>query len=125
MLDGSLGFRLIYNDDYGDDDVGVEQDNDVVVIPEKEEVKVKPPPLYRVVMYNDDYTPMEFVVLVLMEFFGMDVDKAWRVMMTIHTTGQAVVGIYPRDIAETKCDSVNKFAQSMNYPLLSCVEKTD
>ena len=103
----------------------VDQDSSDVLVLEPEKTKAKPPPLYRVVMFNDDYTPMEFVVHVLMEFFGMDHDKAERVMLTIHTVGQAVVGIYPRDVAETKCDQVNKYSQSMQYPLLSQVEKTE
>ena len=107
-------------DELTDDSEGV-----AVVERVREETKTKPPPMYKVVMFNDDYTPMEFVVFVLREFFGMDEDKAFRVMMTIHTIGQSVVGIYPRDIAETKCDQVNRFSQSMNYPLLSTVETTD
>ncbi len=96
-----------------------------LAVVEKVREETKPPPMYKVVMFNDDYTPMEFVVIVLQEFFGMDEDKAYRVMLTIHTVGQSVVGIYPRDIAETKCDQVNRFSQSMNYPLLSTVERTD
>lgn len=100
-------------------------DSEGVAVVEKVAKEIEPPPLYQVVMFNDDYTPMEFVVFVLIEFFGMEQDKAERVMLTIHTTGQSVVGIYPRDIAETKCDQVNKFSQSMKYPLLSSVEKTD
>lgn len=101
------------------------QDSEGLVLLEKVVEEIKPPPLYRVVMFNDDYTPMEFVEFVLQEFFGMDPEKAYRIMMTIHTTGQSVVGIYPRDIAETKSDQVNKFSQRMNYPLLSTVEKTE
>ena len=101
------------------------QDSEGVAVLEEVAKETEPPPLYQVVMFNDDYTPMEFVVFVLMEFFGMEQDKAERVMLTIHTIGQSIVGIYPRDIAETKCDQVNKFSQSMNYPLLSTVEKTE
>ncbi len=103
----------------------VSHDADDVVVLERSVAKTKPPPMYKVVMFNDDYTPMEFVVHVLMEFFSMEFDKAYRIMMTIHTTGQSVVGIYPRDIAETKCDQVNSYSQSQNYPLLSTIEMTD
>ncbi len=105
------------------DDVNLDLD-DVVVL-ERKEAKVKPPPMYKVVMFNDDYTPMEFVIHVLMVFFSMELDKAVRIMMTIHTTGQSVVGIYPREIAETKCEQVNNYSQSQNHPLLSTIEMTD
>ena len=87
--------------------------------------KVKEPPLYKVLLLNDDYTPMEFVVVVLMKFFRMDEEKAWQFMYAVHTTGSAVVGIFPRDIAETKSEQVNAFAQEHNHPLRSTVEMTD
>ena len=87
--------------------------------------KVKKPPLYKVLLLNDDYTPMEFVVVVLMKFFRMDQEKAWQFMYAVHTTGSAVVGIFPRDIAETKSEQVNAFAQEHNHPLRSTVEMTD
>lgn len=103
----------------------LDNDSDDVVVLERSVTKTKPPSMYKVVMLNDDYTPMEFVVHVLMEFFAMEFGKAWRIMLTIHTTGQSVVGIYPRDIAESKCDKVNEYSQSNNYPLLSTVEETD
>ena len=87
--------------------------------------KLKRPPLYRVILLNDDYTPMEFVVLVLEQFFGMNREKATQIMLTVHTTGSAVVGIFPRDIAETKCEQVNLYAQENQHPLVSKVEMTD
>ena len=89
------------------------------------EPKVKKPPLYKVLLLNDDYTPMEFVVVVLMKFFRMDEEKAWQFMYAVHTTGSAVVGIFPRDIAETKSEQVNAYAQEHNHPLRSTVEMTD
>ena len=95
------------------------------VLTETAEPKLKRPPMFKVILLNDDYTPMEFVTHVLEIFFGMDHEKAWRVMMTVHTTGSAPVGIYPRDIAETKSEQVNKYAQENEYPLLSTVEMTD
>ena len=61
--------------------------------------------MFKVILLNDDYTPQEFVVHVLMRFFYMDVEKAWRLMWTVHTTGSAVIGIYPREIAETKSET--------------------
>ena len=95
------------------------------VLTETAEPKLKRPPMFKVILLNDDFTPREFVVHVLEIFFGMDHEKAWRVMMTVHTTGSAPVGIYPRDIAETKSEQVNQYAQENEYPLLSTVEMTD
>ena len=87
--------------------------------------QLKEPPFYKVVLLNDDYTPMEFVIVVLMKFFRMDEEKAWQFMYAVHTTGSAVVGIFPRDIAETKSEQVNIYAQEHNHPLRSTVEVTD
>ena len=87
--------------------------------------KLKRPPMYKVIVLNDDYTPMEFVVHVLEQIFGMNREKATQVMLTIHTMGSAVCGIYPRDIAETKSEQVNRYAQENNHPLMSHVEITD
>ena len=87
--------------------------------------KLKRPPMYKVVLLNDDYTPMEFVVHVLEIFFSMDREKATQVMLAVHTQGAAVVGIYPRDIAETKSEQVNQYAQENQHPLVSEVEAVD
>ena len=89
------------------------------------EPKLARPPMFKVIMLNDDYTPMEFVVDVLMMFFHMDQEKAWQVMYAVHTTGSAVAGIFPRDIAETKSEQVNAYAQENEFPLRSTVEMTD
>ena len=97
----------------------------IVVKERPADPEVKPPPMYKVILLNDDYTPQEFVVHVLMKFFYMDFDKAERLMLLVHTTGSAVIGIYPRDIAETKSDQVNHYAQENNYPLKSAVEQAD
>ena len=111
----------------GDDDTGVREDLGTGTILEEApaEPKTKRPPMYKVIMLNDDYTPMEFVVNVLMMFFQMDQEKAWQVMYAVHTTGSAVVGIFPRDIAETKSEQVNAYAQENEFPLRSTVEMTD
>ncbi len=111
------------DDDPGDADQG--RDTATIVREQVEEPKLKPPPMFKVILLNDDYTPQEFVVHVLMRFFYMDVEKAWRLMWTVHTTGSAVIGIYPRDIAETKSEQVNAYAQENNHPLKSAVEETD
>ena len=86
---------------------------------------LKKPPMYKVVLLNDDYTPMEFVIEVLEIFFTMDREKATQIMLTVHTQGAAVVGIFPRDIAETKSDQVNQYSQQNQHPLVSTIEMTD
>ena len=75
--------------------------------------------MYKVLLLNDDYTPMEFVVHVLEVFFAMDREKATQVMLAVHTQGSAAVGIFPRDIAETKSEQVNLYAQENHHPLVS------
>ena len=90
-----------------------------------EEVKLKPPPLYRVILLNDDYTPMEFVVGVLRKFFGMDIETATRVMLKVHTEGKGVCGVFPREIAETKAVKVNDYAREAEHPLLCDIEVDD
>lgn len=80
------------------------------------------PPLYKVVLLNDDYTPMEFVVDVLCTFFSMDVEKATRVMLKVHQEGKAVCGVFSRDVAETKAEQVNAFSRKHEQPLLCNVE---
>ncbi|MDG2176141.1 MAG: ATP-dependent Clp protease adapter ClpS [Gammaproteobacteria bacterium] len=87
-----------------------------------EELKLKPPSLYRVVLLNDDYTPMEFVVDVLRKFFGMDVETATRVMLKVHTEGKGICGVFPREIAETKAVQVNDYARESEHPLLCDIE---
>ena len=84
--------------------------------------KVKRPPLYKVVLLNDDYTPMEFVVEVLEHFFLMNREKATQVMLAVHTQGKGVCGIYTRDVAETKAELVNQAARDNGHPLLCEVE---
>ncbi|NLW04871.1 MAG: ATP-dependent Clp protease adapter ClpS [Pseudomonadaceae bacterium] len=84
--------------------------------------KLKQPPKYKVVMLNDDFTPMEFVVEVLMSFFYMDAEKAAQVMLTVHTQGKAVCGIFTRDVAETKAALVTDFARENEHPLMCNVE---
>ena len=86
------------------------------------EPKLKKPPLYKVVLMNDDYTPMEFVVLVLEQFFSMSREQATQVMLAVHTLGKGVCCIYPRYIAETKAEQVNRFARESGHPLLCEIE---
>lgn len=105
------------------DEPGTDRDVGVIEAPAKP--KLKEPPMYKVVMLNDDYTPMEFVVEVLQMFFNMNREKATQVMLAVHTTGKATCGIFPRDIAETKSAQVNQYAQDHQHPLVSEVEAVD
>lgn len=84
--------------------------------------KVKRPPLYKVVLLNDDYTPMDFVVHVLEVFFSMPRDKATQIMLQVHTQGKGVCGIFTREIAETKVYQVNTFSRENQHPLLCTLE---
>lgn len=85
--------------------------------------KIKRPPLYKVLLLNDDYTPMEFVVLVLEVFFGMNREKATQVMLHVHTRGVGVCGVFTKDIAETKVAQVNDYARSNQHPLMCTMEE--
>ncbi|HUH37883.1 MAG TPA: ATP-dependent Clp protease adapter ClpS [Spongiibacteraceae bacterium] len=87
--------------------------------------KLKPPPLYMVVLLNDDYTPMEFVVEVLEVFFNMGRERATHVMLTVHTQGKGICGVFTRDIAETKVVQVNQYAREHQHPLLAEIEMAD
>jgi len=90
---------------------------------EEAKPKLKKPPLYRVVLLNDDYTPMEFVVEVLELFFGMDRTKATRIMLEVHTQGKGVCGIFAYEIAETKVAQVSSYAEQHQHPLLCTLEE--
>lgn len=85
--------------------------------------KIKKPPLYKVVLLNDDYTPMEFVVHVLESFFRMDHEKATQIMLHVHTRGKGVCGMYTRDVAATKVAQVNDYARVNDHPLLCAMEE--
>ncbi len=85
--------------------------------------KLKRPPLYKVMLLNDDYTPMEFVVQILEYFFAMNREKATQVMLHVHTRGVGVCGVYARDVAETKVSQVNDFSRSHQHPLLCTMEE--
>jgi ATP-dependent Clp protease adaptor protein ClpS len=85
--------------------------------------KPKKPSQFKVLMLNDDYTPMEFVVLVLKRFFGMDLEQATRVMLHVHQRGVGVCGVFPYEIAETKVNQVMDFAWANNHPLQCTLEK--
>jgi ATP-dependent Clp protease adaptor protein ClpS len=84
--------------------------------------RVKRPPLYNVVLLNDDYTPMEFVVHILERFFSKDRPSATRIMLEVHTRGRGVAGAYTHEIAETKVAQVNTYARDNQHPLLCTLE---
>mgnify|MGYP001177272216 CR=1 FL=1 len=84
--------------------------------------KLKKPPLYKVMMLNDDYTPMEFVVHVLEEFFSLDRPMATRIMLEVHTRGHGVCGLFTHDIATTKVEQVNAYSRENQHPLLCTME---
>ena len=99
------------------DDIG---ESDLALKPRS---KSKRPPLYTVMILNDDYTPMEFVVHVLERFFGMSSAQAFEIMLTVHKKGLAVVGVFSHEIAETKVTQVMDFARRHEHPLQCTMEK--
>jgi ATP-dependent Clp protease adaptor protein ClpS len=111
----------------GDDEDNEDQqlDNEGGLATATAKPKLKRPQMFKVLLLNDDYTPMEFVVHVLEIFFSMEREKATQIMLTVHTQGAAVVGIFPRDIAETKSEQVNLYAQENQHPLVATIEMTD
>src|SRR5574340_501279 len=90
---------------------------------EAERTRTKPPPMYKVLLLNDDYTPMDFVVVVLQRLFGMDRERATRVMLQVHREGMGVCGVFPRDIAATKVEQVVSFARQHQHPLACVMEE--
>jgi ATP-dependent Clp protease adaptor protein ClpS len=84
---------------------------------------LKPPAMYKVMLLNDDFTPMDFVVEILESFFSMNREQATRVMLTVHTQGKAVCGIYSRDVAETKVAQVIDYARRHQHPLMANIEQ--
>ncbi len=92
-------------------------DDGGAVVMERRTQKVKPPQMYQVLMLNDDYTPMEFVVVVIQEFFNKDLETATQIMLKIHLDGKAVCGVYSKDVAATKVDQVLEAANKAGHPL--------
>jgi ATP-dependent Clp protease adaptor protein ClpS len=90
---------------------------------EAKRAKLAPPPLYKVLLLNDDFTPMDFVILVLQKFFTMDREQATRIMLKVHTEGRGICGVYPRDVAATKVEQVSTFARENQHPLACVMEE--
>ena len=99
-----------------------DQDGGGSVVLERLTQKVKPPQMYQVLMLNDDYTPMEFVVVVIQEYFGKDLESATQIMLKIHLDGKGVCGVYSKDVAATKVDQVLEAAQKAGHPL-KCISE--
>ena len=93
-----------------------------VVVAERKAARTKPPAMYQVVMLNDDYTPMEFVVMVLQRFFQRDADTATHIMLQIHHEGRGICGVYPKDVAATKVELVLTAARREGHPLQCIME---
>jgi len=114
----------------GDDDHGGEggnhggtgQDSEIGIAT-RTRAKPKKPSQFKVLMLNDDYTPMEFVVIVLKRFFHMDLEQATRVMLHVHQRGVGICGVFPYEIAETKVNQVMDFARKNQHPLQCTLEK--
>ena len=95
-------------------------DSDVM---EEEAIQVKPPSMYKVILNNDDYTPMDFVIEVLQKFFSMDLEKSTQLMLAVHYEGKAVCGTFTAEVAETKVAQVMMYAREHEHPLLCTMEK--
>ncbi|PCJ26082.1 MAG: ATP-dependent Clp protease adapter ClpS [SAR86 cluster bacterium] len=102
------------------DDERIDHESGFAAITEKP--KLEKPPLYKVVLINDDYTPMDFVVDVLRSFFALNIEKATQVMLKVHTEGKGVCGVFSKDVAETKASQVNEYSRECEQPLLCSVE---
>ena len=103
-----------------------ETDAGLGVITLENEPQLKEPPLFQVVLLNDDFTPMEFVVYAIQKVFGYEHERATQIMLSVHTKGKGVCGIFPKEIAEMKCAEMNNLAQINEHPLLTEIEpRTD
>jgi len=89
-----------------------------------EQNRTKPPPMYKVFLLNDDFTPMDFVVVVLEKYFGLSREQSTRVMLKVHREGKGACGVYPRDVAATKVEQVREFSRQHQHPL-ACVMEED
>ena len=89
---------------------------------EEAKPKLKRPSMYKVILINDDYTPMEFVIYILEKFFRLSREKATHIMLNVHTKGAGICGVYTRDIAETKVAQVNEYSHSSDHPLKCTME---
>jgi len=103
--------------------MGESSDFELVLEKDTQKQAIKPPSLFKVILINDDYTPMDFVTEVLRVFFGKNEEAAFQIMMAVHQDGQATCGIYSADIAETKVEQVCQCARENEHPLLCTMEE--
>jgi ATP-dependent Clp protease adaptor protein ClpS len=102
--------------------MGIEVERTHKEVVERAPARLAPPPMYQVVLLNDDYTPMDFVVVVVQQVFGKSLEEASRIMLKVHHEGRGIVGVYTRDIAETRVESVIQLARMNQHPLQCIME---
>jgi ATP-dependent Clp protease adaptor protein ClpS len=105
--------------------MSTQRDSEGGLVVEEAKPRLKRPSMFQVVLINDDYTPMEFVVAILEQIFAMDHELAVRVMLKVHTEGKGVCGVFTREIAETKAEQVSQAAREHEHPLLCLIEPAD
>lgn len=98
-------------------------DHDDAIAVQEAKPKLKKPPLFKVILLNDDFTPMDFVIEVLVDFFAMTEDSATQVMLRVHTQGVGVCGVFSKDVAESKVEIVNNYARENQHPLMCAMEE--
>ena len=102
---------------------GMKDSGVIDTVRDSEKQKLQPPRKYKIVLNNDDYTPMDFVIEVLTTFFNMDSDRATDVMLQVHEKGKGICGVYSADVAHTKAEQVNRYARDNEHPLLCSCEQ--
>lgn len=103
--------------------MATKDDNGTVLVRREQKERLKPPPMYQVLLLNDDYTPMEFVVAIIQEYFNKDRETATQIMLTVHRDGKGMCGVYPKDIASTKVELVLAHARKAGHPLQCVMEE--
>ena len=104
-------------------DFNTSADHDDAVAVQEAKPKLKKPPLFKVLLLNDDFTPMDFVIEILIDFFSMTEESATQVMLRVHTEGVGICGVFSKDVAETKVEVVNDYARENQHPLLCAMEE--
>ncbi|HEV7617726.1 MAG TPA: ATP-dependent Clp protease adapter ClpS [Burkholderiaceae bacterium] len=103
--------------------MATKDENDTVTTRKEQKQELKPPPMYQVLLLNDDYTPMEFVVAIIQEYFNKDRETATQIMLKVHRDGRGMCGVYPKDIASTKVELVLTHARKAGHPLQCVMEE--
>ena len=103
--------------------MATKDENGTVLVRKEQKQAVKPPPMYQVLLLNDDYTPMEFVVAIIQEYFNKDRETATQIMLKVHRDGKGMCGVYPKDIASTKVELVLTHARKAGHPLQCVMEE--